>query len=215
MEEILQLYALPYDPDYPVVCFDERPCFLIGEEIDPLGMQSGQVRKEHYAYKKNGSCTLLAAIEPLRGHRIAQVCWQRTKKEFTQFAQALAAAYPKAEKIRLVLDNLNTHNAGSFYENLSAAEAFALAQRFEFHYTPKAASWLNMIECEFSAIARKCLNRRIPEIKRLEKEVLAIVKERNQKKIKINWQFSIESARNKLNRHYQNVFADNLKYQKT
>jgi DDE superfamily endonuclease len=162
MEEILQLYARPYDPYYPVVCFDERPCFLLGEEIEPLAMQSGQVRKEHYAYVKNGSCSVLAAIEPLTGHRFAQVSWQRTKKEFTQFAQRLAATYPEAKKIHLVLDNLNTHNAGSFYQNLPAAEAFALAQCFEFHYTPKSASWLNMTEIEFSAIARQCLNRRIP-----------------------------------------------------
>jgi transposase len=215
MEEILQLYALPYDPNYPVVCFDERPCFLIGQTIEPLAMQSGQVRKEHYAYQKNGSCALLAAIEPLTGQRLGQVFLQRTKKEFTQFSQALAATYPMAKKIRLVLDNLNTHNAGSFYENLAADKAFALAQRFEFHYTPKSASWLNMIECEFSAVARQCLNRRIPTIKQLEKEVSMIIKERNEKKIKIVWQFSIESARNKLNRHYQNVFADNSKYQKT
>jgi transposase len=215
MEEILRLYALPYDPLYPVVCFDERPCFLIGDAIEPLAMQSGQVRKEHYAYQKNGSCALLAAIEPLTGQRLAQVYPQRTKKEFTQFSQALAAAYPEAKKIRLVLDNLNTHNAGSFYQNLPAEEAFALAQRFEFHYTPKSASWLNMIECEFSAIARQCLNRRIPTIKQLDKEVSAIIKERSEKKIKIVWQFSIESARNKLNRHYQNVFAENSKYNST
>jgi transposase len=215
MEEILQLYALPYDPNYPVVCFDERPCFLIGQTVEPLAMQSGQVRKEHYAYQKNGSCALLAAIEPLTGQRLGQVFPQRTKKEFTQFSQALAASYPKAKKIRLVLDNLNTHNPGSFYENLPADEAFALARRFEFHYTPKSASWLNMIECEFSAVARQCLNRRIPTIKQLEKEALAIIKERNKKKIKIVWQFSIESARNKLNRHYQNVFAGNSIYQLT
>jgi transposase len=215
MEVILQLYALPQDPHFPVVCFDERPCFLIGEAIDPLPLQSGQVRKEHYAYQKNGSCSLLAAIEPLTGKRIVRIYLQRTKKEFTLFCQALAAAYPRAKKIRLVLDNLNTHHAGSFYQHLPAAEAFALAQRFEFHYTPKSASWLNMIECEFSAIARQCLNRRIPTIKRLEKEVLAIIKERNEKKIKINWQFSIDSARNKLNRHYQSVLADNSKYIRT
>jgi DDE superfamily endonuclease len=215
MERILWLYALPYDRHYPVICFDERPCFLIGEEIDPLPLQSGQVRKEHYAFEKNGSCALLAAIEPLTGKRLAQVHPQRTKKEYTLFCQALAAAYPEAKKIRLVQDNLNTHNASSFYENLPAAEAFALAQRFEFNYTPKSASWLNMIEIEFSAVVRVCLNRRIPTIEQLEKEVLAIIKERNNKKIKINWQFSIEAARNKMNTHYQRVFADNLKYKKT
>jgi transposase len=215
MERLLWLYALPYDQQYPVICFDERPCFLIGEEVDPLPLQSGQVRKEHYAYDKNGSCALLAAIEPLTGKRLAQVRPQRTKKEYMLFCQALAAAWPKAKKIRLVQDNLNTHNASSFYEHLPAAEAFALAQRFEFHYTPKSASWLNMIEIEFSAVVRECLKRRIPTIEQLEKEVLALVKERARKKIKINWQFSIESARTKLNRHYQQVFADNAQYKKT
>jgi transposase len=215
MEHILWLYSLSYDPAYPVVCFDERPCFLIGEKVDPLPLQSGQVQKEHYAYEKNGSCALLAAIEPLTGQRLAKVFLQRTKKEFTQFCQALAKAYPKAKKIRLVVDNLNTHNASSFYENLPAEEAFALAQRFEFHYTPKSASWLNMIEIEFSAIARECLNRRIPTIEKLEKEVLALVKERSDKKIKIHWQFSIESARDKFNKHYQQVFADSSKCKKT
>lgn len=215
MERILWLYELPHDPLYPVICFDERPCFLIGEKIEPLALQSGQVRKEHYAYEKNGSCSLLAAIEPLTGRRLAQVHPQRTKKEFSQFSQALAAAYPEAKKIRLVLDNLNTHNASAFYENLLAAEAFALAQRFEFWYTPKSASWLNMIEIEFSALARQCLDRRIPTINQLEKEVLALVKERHEKRIKIVWQFSIEAARNKLNKHYQRVFAGNSKYEKT
>jgi transposase len=215
MEHILWLYSLSYDPAYPVVCFDERPCFLIGEKVDPLPLQIGQVQKEHYAYEKNGSCALLAAIEPLTGQRLAKVFSQRTKKEFTQFCRALAEAYPKAKKIRLVVDNLNTHNASSFYENLPAEEAFALAQRFEFHYTPKSASWLNMIEIEFSALARECLNRRIPTIEKLEKEVLALVKERSDKKIKINWQFSIESARDKFNKHYQQVFDDNSKCKNT
>jgi hypothetical protein len=117
MEQILWLYALPYDPLYPVVCFDERPCFLIGDIVEPLAMQSGQVRKEHYAYSKHGSCALLAAIEPLTGNRLAQVHDRRTKKEFTLFCQSLAAIYPEAKKIRLVLDNLNTHNFSAFYEN--------------------------------------------------------------------------------------------------
>ena len=164
MEQILWLYALPYDPLYPVVCFDERPCFLIGDTVEPLAMQSGQVRKEHYAYAKLGSCALLAAIEPLTGNRLAQVHDQRTKKEFTLFCLALAAAYPQAKEIRLVLDNLNTHDTSAFYEHLPADEAFALAQRFDFFFTPKSASWLNMIEIEISALARLCLNRRIPKM---------------------------------------------------
>lgn len=215
MERLLWLYALPYDPRYPVICFDERPCFLIGDQVASLALQSGQVYKEHYAYEKLGSCALLAAIEPLTGRRLALVLPQRTKKEYTQFCRALAAAWPGAIKIRLVQDNLNTHNASSFYEHLSAEEAFALAGRFEFYYTPKSASWLNMIEIEFSALSRECLDRRIPTIELLAKEVLALVKEREKKKIKINWQFSIETARTKLNRHYQQVNPDNTKYKKT
>lgn len=215
MEDILSLYLESYDPRYPVLCFDERPCFLIGEIVSPLPVQQGQVRKEHYAYEKNGSCSLLAAIEPLTGRRLAQVRPQRTKREYAMFLKELASLFPEAIKIRLVQDNLNTHNASSLYENLPAAEAHALAQRFEFHYTPKAASWLNMIECEFAVISRQCLGRRIPTFERLEKEVLTLIKERNEKKIKIDWQFSIGDARSKMNKHYRAVFADNSIYQET
>jgi len=214
MERILWLYALPYDPLFPVICFDERPCFLIGDAVEPLPMKIGQVRKEHYAYEKNGSCSLLAAIEPLTGNRLAQVHKRRRKKEFNQFFQALSAAYPEAQKIRVVLDNLNTHDISAFYENLSADEAFALAQRFEFYFTPKSASWLNMIEIEFSALARLCLNRRIPTIEKLESEVMAIITDRKRKQIKINWQFSIENCREKLNARYSIVNEANSKFKK-
>ena len=209
---LLALYSLPYDPDYPVICYDERPCFLIGETIEPLVMRSERVRKEHYAYEKLGSCALLAAIEPLTGQRLAQVHPQRTKREYTLFCQAVAAKYPNAKKIRMVQDNLNTHDASAFYENLPADEAFALAERFEFYYTPKSASWLNMIEIEFSALSRQCLNRRIPTIEKLEQEILVLVAERTAQQIKIDWQFSIQSARSKLNRHYTTVHDDNKKF---
>jgi hypothetical protein len=212
MEQILALYAMPYDPSYPVVCFDERPCFLIGDKVEPLALQSGQVRKEHYAYEKFGSCALLAAIEPLTGTRLAQVHPQRTKREYTLFCQALTSLFPEAIKIRLVQDNLNTHDTSAFYENLPANEALALAERFEFHFTPKSASWLNMIEIEFSALARQCLHRRIPTIAQLEQEILALVDERSSKNIKINWQFSIQSARTKLNSHYTAIQPDNKKF---
>lgn len=215
MEQLLWLYALPYDPNYPVLCFDERPCFLIGDKVEPFALQGGQVRKEHYAYEKLGSCALLAAIEPLTGQRLAQVHTRRTKREFALFCQALAATYPAAHKLRLVLDNLNTHNASAFYELLPAADAFALAQRFEFHYTPKSASWLNMIEIEFSALSRLCLNRRIPTMAKLETEILALVTERQQKRIKLHWQFSIQTARIKLNDHYCQVYSDNAIYRIT
>jgi hypothetical protein len=215
MEEILHLYALPYDALYPLVCFDERPCFLIGDIVAGLEMKAGQVARQHYAYEKNGSCALLMDIEPKTGKRLAQVHAQRTKREYAHFMKALAESYPQAKKIRVIQDNLNTHSTRAFYETFSAEEAFVLSQRFEFYYTPKSASWLNLIEIEFSALAKQCLNRRIATQELLTQEVTAIVKEREEKAIKIDWQFSIKSARQKLNRHYQQVNSDNAKYQHT
>lgn len=212
MEALLALYALPYDPHEPVICYDERPCYLIGEAVAALPMTTGKVAKEHYAYEKNGSCTLLAAIEPWTGKRLGLVRAQRTKKEYTEFCQAVVKAWPAATKIHLVQDNLNTHNASSFCEHLPAAEAFALAHRFQFHYTPKAASWLNMIEIEFSALARECLHQRIPSQERLEREVLTLLKERAAKRLKLHWQFSLSAARKRLNSHYTRVHAENDKY---
>ena len=129
--------------------------------------------------------------------------------------QELERCFPKARKIRLVLDNLNTHNASAFYDTFAAEEAFRLRQGFEFYYTPPKASWLKMIEIEFSAISRQCLNRRIPRQAELEREVSAIVKEREEKQVKVEWQFSIQTAREKLNRHYEKVNVENGKYNKT
>lgn len=212
MERILWLYALPYDPDYPVVCMDERPCFLIGDEVEPVSMATGKVAKEHYSYTKNGSCNLFAAIEPLTGKRVAEVHERRTMKEFTHFAQTIAKAYPEAKKIRLVLDNLSTHGESAFYKHLPADEAMRLGQRFEFIFTPKRASWLNMIEIEFSALSRQCLNRRIPTQELLESEVLALVDDRSKKAIKINWMFDIETARERLNSKYSAVNEANIKF---
>ncbi|MFL6213605.1 MAG: IS630 family transposase [Blastocatellia bacterium] len=215
MEGLLWLYQQPLDARFPVVCFDERLCFLIGETVAAQAMQSGKVRREHYAFEKLGSCALLAAIEPKTGKRLARIFDQRRKCEYALFLREVAAAFPEAEKIRLVQDNLNTHSASAFYETFAADEAFALAQKFEFYYTPKSASWLNMIEIEFSAIVKQCLNRRIASRAELEREVLAIIKEREEKAIKIDWQFSIESARTKLNEHYEQVLAGNLKPEQT
>lgn len=178
-------------------------------------MRKGEIEKQHYEYEKLGACALLAAIEPLTGRRLGQIYERRTKREFTAFCQQLSAAYPAATRIRLVLDNLNTHNASSFYEHLSAEDAFALAERFEFIYTPKSASWLNMIECEFSVLSRQCLDRRIATVERLETEVLALLEERSTKAIKIHWQFSIAAARSKFNKHYTRVNASNEKYKDT
>ena len=177
-------------------------------------MQTGQVKKEHYAYEKNGSCCLLAAIEPLTGLRIAQVHETRTMKEFTLLCQAIAQAFPHAKQICMVLDNLNTHHEGAFYKHLPADEAWALAQRFDFFYTPKSASWLNMIEIEFSALTRLCLNRRIPTLEQLESEVMALIDERSRKQVKVNWMFSIDDYRERLNAKYAIVNDANIKFAK-
>lgn len=214
MERILDVYARAYNRKNPVLCYDERPCFLIGELVKGIAMKADQVKKEHYAYEKLGSCSLLETIEPLTGKRIVDVFDQRRKIEFAKHFQKVAAEYPEAERITVVLDNLNTHNESSFYEAFSAEEAKRLSDKFEFIYTPPKASWLNMIEIEFSAVSRLCLDRRIASKEELEKQVLAIAKERSEKAIKINWQFSIESARTKLNRHYKKVNLENEKYLK-
>ncbi len=215
MEQILHLYSLPYDKRYPTGCFDERPCFLIGEAVAGLEMRAGQVKREHYAYEKKGSCALLMAIEPQTGKRLAQVREHRTKRDYAQFMPALAARYPKAQKIRVVQDNLNTHEVSAFYETFPAADAFALTQRFEFQYPPKKASWLNMIEIEFSALSKQCLARRIATKEQLEHEVLFLVKEREGKAVTINWQFSLDKARTKLNRHYQQLTEQSSQPQET
>ncbi len=215
MEQVLAVDALPDDPAYPVVGCDERPCCLIGDERSPLPMQPGHVKKEHYASLKHGSCAVLAAIEPPTGRRIGMVTPQRTMAEYTQFCQALAAQYPDAVKIRVVQDNLHTHHPRALYAHVPADEPFALAQRFEFIYTPKGASWRNMIECEFAVIARQCLNRRIPTIDDIRTQILTLLDERQAQQILIHWQFSLTKARATLNRHYRNVHAANKKYQET
>lgn len=212
MENILRLYRLPYDERFPVVCFDERPCFLIGDVIEGFELKPEQVRKQHYEYAKNGSCNLLLAVEPLTGKRIAMVTDRRRKIEYAAFMQRLVSHFPKAEKIRLIQDNLNTHNPSSFYENFDAETAYELTQQFEYHYTPVKGSWLNAVEMDFSAIARTALKKRIPTKEQLEKQVFACVKERIQKRIKINWQFDITAARSKMNRHYRKVNSVNEKY---
>lgn len=215
MEVILRLYLLPYNPLKPVVCYDERPCFLIGDTIKGLEMKPGQVAKENYAYTKHGSCSILAMIEPLTGKRYAHIRRRRRKKEFACYMQKLATLYPDAETIIVVLDNLNTHNISSFYKTFDAEEAARLTDKFEFVYTPKSASWLNMIEIEFSALSRQCLNRRISSIGELSNEVIAYFKERSEKGVKIVWQFSRETARQKLNRRYSQVNGQNKKFKLT
>jgi hypothetical protein len=209
MEEVLRLYNLPYDEKRPVICFDELPVQLIGDLIEPLPMKTGKPKRIDYEYKRAGTASLLVAIEPLTGKRLVETSRQRTRADYSRFLQRANREWDQAEKIVLVQDNLNTHNAGSFYENLPAEEAFKLAQRFEMHYTPKKGSWLNIAELELSALSRLCLGRRIGSIEALDSEVQALVKERNEMKIKVEWQFSIAQARAKLSRHYQEVKLKN------
>lgn len=205
MEDVLHLYSLPDDGQCPVVCFDELPVQLLGEVVAPLPMQAGRPVRFDYEYEREGTACLLVAFEPLTGRRLIETSKRRTKADYCRFMQRVAAMYPEAEKVVLVQDNLNTHNASSFYENLPAEEAFALAQAFEMHYTPKKGSWLNMAELELSAISRICLSRRISSIEELNREVQALVKERNELGVKVEWQFSISQARERLSRHYENA----------
>lgn len=205
MEQVLDCYEKPYNPAYPVICFDERPCQLIEDVLQPIPTKEGQIKKEDYHYKRNGTAVVLAAIEPLKGKRIIEVREQKTKKDYAEFMKNLSEQYSKASKIILIQDNLNTHNPSSFYENMPAKEAFALSKRFEMIYTPKKASWLNMAEIEFSALSKQCLDRRIGNLKKLTKEVKSWAKERNRNEIQINWQFTKSKARKKFTRVYDDI----------
>lgn len=207
MEKVLDVYEKPQDPEYPVVCFDERPCQLIEDVMQPIPCSEAKEKREDYHYKRNGTAVVLAAVEPLSGKRLLQVREQKTKKDYSDFMQNLERQYPAAKKIILIQDNLNTHNPSSFYENLPPDEAFRLSSRFEMIYTPKKASWLNMAEIEFSALSKQCLNRRIGTIGTLKKEVGKWTKERNRLKIKINWQFTNTEARKKFQRFYSEIIS--------
>lgn len=202
MEEVLDVYEQAYDPQRPVICFDERPCQLIDDVIAPIPMKKGQVLRQDHHYKRNGTCCVLIAIEPLAGKRIVAVKERRTKKDYADFMKQIENKYHKADKIVLVQDNLNTHNPSSFYEVFSPEYAFWLTQRFQMVYTPKKASWLNMAEIELSALSKQCLDRRISNIKALSAEVYAWAKQRNRQRKTISWQFTKNIAREKLSRHY-------------
>jgi len=205
MEDVLSIYERPYDSRYPVICFDERPCQLIGDVLVPVPMKPGKPKREDYHYERNCTCCVLMTVEPLTGKRIVRVTKQKTKKDYTKFMRLVEKKYSKAEKIILVQDNLNTHNPSSFYETFDAREAFELTQRFEMIYTPKKASWLNMVEIDFSALSKQCLNRRIGDISTLTKEVYTWGKERTRLKVKIRWQFTKNKAREKLDRFYNTI----------
>ena len=201
----MDIYQLPYDRKRPVICLDEMPVQLLGEKVQPLVMKEGKEKKVDSEYIRHGVASVFLAFEPLTGKRLVKVYPRRTKADYCRFQQEVVKEWAEAEIIVEVQDNLNTHNQSSFYENLPASEARELTKRFELHYTPKKASWLNMAEMEFSALSRQCLSRRIPDIETLSRELESIVKERNKSAVKFKWQFTVENAREKLSRHYEKV----------
>jgi hypothetical protein len=207
MEDVLHLYNQPLDDRRPLICFDELPVCLL-DEVAPLPMQAGRPARYDYQYERCGTAVLLVAFAPLLGLRIVETSVQRTKADYCRFMQRVAAAFPDAERLVLVQDNLNTHTPGAFYAALPPAQALALAQRFEWHYTPKKGSWLNMAELELSALTRTCLARRFPTLAVLDREVQACVQQRNRKRLSVTWQFSVDQARDKLHRHYDKVLSN-------
>ena len=203
MEDLLELYAQPYDPKRPVVCFDERPYPLIGETRQPIAAKSGQVKRVDYQYERNGVVNLFVAVEPLAGRREVKITQQRTKVDFARQMRALVDEhYAEAELIRLVVDNLNIHTPAALYEVFAPSEARRILSKLEFHYTPKHASWLNQVEIEISVLSRQCLERRIPEPETLRREIAAWQEQRNAQQVKIDWRFSATDARVKLQRSY-------------
>lgn len=203
MESVLDLYEEPYDPSRPMVCFDERPCQLLGDVKEPLLPKPGQPARVDSHYRRGGTCHVLMAFEPLTGWREARVTERRRKQEFADSMRHLAEeVYPKAEKIRVVLDNLSTHTAAAFYESFSAQRARWLARKIEFIYTPVHGSWLNMVEIELSVLVRQCLGQRLPDLKSLSAEVAAWEAQRNRVGASVDWRFTTEDARIKLKSLY-------------
>jgi hypothetical protein len=206
MEQILGIYARPYDPLNPLWCFDERPCMLIGDTIVPLPVEPGKPKRRNYEYERHGVCSVLFAVQPHTGLCFVQVRARRTGREYAEFMAALVAAHcPTDGQLILVQDNLSTHTYTSFYNTFKPAVAFELMQKIEMHYTPKKASWLNMAEIQLSVLSKQCLKRRIPTMDELERQVMAWVQQRNQNPVPIRWQFTPEMARDKFQRFYPNL----------
>ncbi len=202
MEKVLDVYKRPYNSDFPVVCMDESPRQLIKDTKTPIEAKPGQTAKYDYEYERCGVYNIFMANEPLIGNRIVKTTERKTKKDWGLFVKDIAEKYKDAKKITLVMDNLNTHKAGSLYEAFSPQEAKKLWDKFEFVYTPKHGSWLNMAEIELNVLHSQCLNRRIDNIKIVKKEVEAWQNKRNNLNATINWQFTTEKARIKLRRLY-------------
>lgn len=205
MERVLDVYRRPYDAANPVVCMDETPRQLIGQTRELIAATPGQPEREDYEYRRLGVCNVFMACEPLAGRRMTQVTERRTKTDWANFVEDIATSYPDAQRITLVMDNLNTHTPGSLYETFPPDKAKALWDRFEFIHTPKHGSWLNMAEIEINVMVRQCLNRRIDNIETVRSEVAAWQSHRDNLQAKVNWQFTTADARVKLKRLYPTV----------
>ena len=206
MESVLDVYKTPYDKRYPVVCMDESPKQLIKQTRIPIARKPGQDAKEDYEYSRQGVANIFIANEPLKGKRYIRIKKTKTKKDWAYFVRYIAdQLYPRAVKILLVMDNLNTHTPSALYETFPPEEAKRIWDRFEFIYTPKHGSWLNMAEIELNVLMGQCLNRRIDAMTTIRKETRAWEKDRNNKKAKINWQFKTDDARIKLKRLYPTI----------
>lgn len=203
MEDVLTVYHLPYDSDYPVVCMDESSKQLVGEVHSPMPCKPGQPKRIDDEYVRHGVAEIFMEVEPLAGKRHVAITERRTRKDWAQqIKQMLDERYPEAIKVRLVMDNLNTHNIASLYETYEPQEAKRLADRLEIHHTPKHGSWLNMAEIELSVLKGQCLKRRIAEMSSMRTEVAAWEKHRNSSAKKIDWHFTTDEARIKLKRLY-------------
>ena len=206
MEEVLEVYTRPYDPTRPVVCLDETSKQLVSETRTPLPAEPGQPERVDYEYERQGTANLFMAVEPLTGQRHVTVTDRRTAMEFAQVVKALLEVhYPHAEKVVLVLDNLNTHKPAALYQAFEPAVAWRLLERLEIHHTPKHGSWLNMAEIELSVLSQQCLNRRIPDTATLTREVAAWQQARNADPRPVNWRFTTADARIKLKRLYPSI----------
>jgi DDE superfamily endonuclease len=203
MEEVLEVYQRPYDPDYPVICLDEAMKQLVKETLAPIPAQPGQPQRVDYEYERNGTANLFMLCEPMSGWRRVEVTPQRTAIDYAHLLKRLVDYdYPEALKIIVVQDNLNTHSPASLYKAFEPEEARRILELLEFCHTPKHGSWLNMAEIELSALSRQCLDRRIPDFSTLADEVGAWEAQRNQEKTWIDWRFTSDEARIKLHRLY-------------
>jgi len=206
MEKVLDVYKRPYNEDNPVVCMDESPKQLIKETRMRIPMSKGHASKTDYEYARCGVCNIFMANEPLNGKRIVKVTERKTKKDWAEFVKQISDdLYPNVNKITLVMDNYCTHASGAIYQTYLPKEAKRLCDRFEFVYTPKHGSWLNMAEIELNVLSKQCLNRHIDSLEKIKKEVDAWQKTRNNKNSKINWQFTTKDARLKLKKLYPSI----------